>query len=117
MTLLDTDCLQDSFTYSIRNNLNVTSTSEATVRNVKRPKTFPDPYILVPPNSSIVIDVLKNDDPELRIMSVQQPAPGFGTVAIVNCSSLQGEAATDSPDCLLYTAGNIAGQTQVCIVH
>jgi hypothetical protein len=113
MPILDYNCLQDSFTYSIRNNLNVTSTTEATVRLVKRPNTNPDPYILVPPNASTVIDVLKNDALELRITTVQQPPPGLGTVAIVNCSSLQGEAATDSPDCLLYTAGNIDGQTQV----
>jgi hypothetical protein len=86
------------------------------VRLVKRPRTGPDAYIPVPPNSSKVIDVLKNDAPGLRITSVRQPSAGLGTVAIVNCSGLQNppdEPPTDSRDCLLYTAGNIDGQTQV----
>jgi hypothetical protein len=81
--------LQDLFTYSICNNLNVTSAIEARVRLVKRPRTGPDAYLPVLPNSSKVIDVLKNDAPGLRITSVRQPAAGLGTVAIVNCSGLQ----------------------------
>jgi hypothetical protein len=76
------------------------------------PVVVDDLNIIVPFNASTDIDVLKNDESGLSIISVTQPPAGMGSVAIKGSCGTPG--INGIPGCLVYTVGsNIAAETRV----